>query len=104
MIRDRIDQIDYMKILIKKYGLFYYTDPDHKTEYTRKQIISLLQKHKFKIKNIDLGLWDTPLSGFIDLNGGFSLSLYKKLRTIRQSYVVNDPGEADGFNIVAQKL
>jgi len=91
------------KNLQKKYGLFYYTDPDHKIEFTKGQIESLLKKKSFEIQSIELGMWDTPLAGFIDMVGGISLSLYKNLREIRRNYPKNNPEEADGFNIVAVK-
>ena len=89
------------KKLQKRHNLFYYTDPDHKIEYTKKQICKLLTGHHFKIEELKLGLWDTPLSGVFDMVGGLSLSFYKNLRQIRVNYVVSHPQEADGFNIVA---
>ena len=91
------------KKLQKKHGLFYYTDPDHKIEFTRQQIENLLKIKNFTIKKVALGMWDTPLSGLIDMIGGISLSFYKRLKKIRISYVKKHPAEADGFDIVAVK-
>lgn len=92
------------KKLQKRYGLFYYTDPDHKTEFTKRSIESLLKKHGFRIEFEKLGPWDTPMSGFFDLIGGISLPIYKRLRKFRNDYVLDHPQEADGFDIVATKI
>jgi len=92
------------KRLQKKYGFFYYTDPDHKIEYTKKQILNELKKHRFKVVTLMLGLWDTPLSGLFDLIGGISLGLYKRLRQFRVNYASKHPAETDGFEIVAIKI
>jgi len=53
---------------------------------------------------MELGSWDTPLSGVFDFIGGISLGVYRKLRKLRRNYVSTHPNEADGFDIVAIKI
>jgi len=91
------------KRLQKSAGLFYYADPDHKYEYPKEAIMELLKKEDFKILHISTVTYDTPLKGLIDLTGGLSLSLYKKLRKWRQYMVKKHPEDTTGYKIVAQK-
>lgn len=85
----------------KEQGLFYYADKDHKYEYSKKEIISLLRKNKFKVISIKPVTFDTPFKPFIDLIGGFSLTLYSKLSDYRRKMVLKHPSQTTGFQIVA---
>lgn len=85
----------------KSQGLSYYADRNHKYEYPRKEIVSLLEKNMFKVLSIKPVTFDTPLKPFIDLIGGFSLSLYTKLSSWRRQMVLKYPSQTTGFQIVA---
>ncbi len=91
------------KKLQKKSHFNYFTDPDHKIEYTYEQIINLLKKHRFDVKNIKPIVYDTPWAGFIDLIGGVSLSLYEKVISWKREKVKNNIKESTGFKIIIQK-
>lgn len=91
------------KQLQRKCGLFYYSDPDHKIEFTKKQIKILLRNSGFKIDSIDPVVYDTPLVGFIDLLGGISLTLYKLLIIWRRTQVLKNPENSIGFEIACYK-
>lgn len=86
----------------KSAGLFYYADSDHKYEYSKREIIKLLESNKFKVRSITPDTYDTPLKPLIDLIGGFSLSLYSQLSNWRSQRAVKTPKETTGFRIVAQ--
>ncbi len=90
------------KKMQKKAGLFYYADSDHKYEYPKEEIIKKLEQLNFKIVSVSTVTYETPLKGFIDLSGGFSLTLYKKLRKWREKMNQKYPEETVGFRIVAK--
>lgn len=92
------------KKLQKSVGLFYYADADHKYEYPKKEILTKLEAKKFKIISVETVTYDTPLKGIIDITGGISLGLYKKLRSWRQYMVEIHPEDTTGYKIVAQKI
>lgn len=91
------------KRLQRKYGIFSYSDPDHKIEYTKESITNELTQAKFKIKRIIPISFDTPWVGFIDLVGGISLRLYKKLSVWKKKMLRLRPEDCSGFQIVAVK-
>lgn len=92
------------KRLQKSVGIFYYADLDHKYEYPKEEILTKLKSKKFKIISVETITYDTPLKGIIDLTGGISLGLYKKLRSWRQYMVEKHPEDTTGYKIVAQKI
>ncbi|MCR4324828.1 MAG: class I SAM-dependent methyltransferase [Candidatus Curtissbacteria bacterium] len=91
------------KKLQRKAGTNSFSDPDHKIEFSEKQIKDLLQKHKFKIIEFSYGKVDTPFRGFYDIIGGFSISAYRKISNWRQQKANRQNIDASGFEIVAQK-
>ncbi|MCS7231647.1 MAG: glycosyltransferase [Elusimicrobiota bacterium] len=91
------------KKLQKKLGLFYYSDPDHKIEYTIEEIKKELEKFNFKLLEIRPIVYDTPWYGLIDFVGGISLRLYSKLSKWKKEKVKNNLNESIGFKIVAIK-
>lgn len=91
------------KKLQKSVGLFYYADSDHKYEYPKEEITQLLKDKGFKVDKIMPVTYDTPIKGLIDLTGGFSLSLYKRLQNWRFDMVKKLPHETTGYRIIAQK-
>ena len=86
----------------KRHGLFYYADPDHKYEYPKEEILRILKSKKFSILSCTISTYDTPLKGVIDLVGGISLSLYKKLSHWRMKMAIKHPEDTTGFPIIAQ--
>lgn len=91
------------KRLQRKYGILSYSDPDHKIEYSKQTIRAELEKAGFKIRQVTPISYDTPLVGFIDLIGGISLPLYKKLANWKEKMRKLHPENASGFQIVAAK-
>ena len=91
------------KKLQRSVGLTGFSDPDHKLEFSRSQIISLLKTHQFSIIDVQTTAVDTPLAGIIDLIGGLSLTLYRYLMRwkIRQGKL--QPKNSVAFLIVGQK-
>jgi len=81
--------------------LFYYADHDHKYEYSKEEIIKLLEKNNFKVLSVQLSTYDTPLKPIIDLVGGFTLSGYKILSKKREAMVYKNPQETTGYKIVS---
>lgn len=92
------------KKLQRSAGLCSFSDPDHKVEFSQKSIKKLLQKHHFKILEFGYGKYDTPLRGVIDIIGGFSIRLYRKISKWRQKKALLEPREASGFEIVAKNF
>ncbi len=91
------------KKLQRKMGINYFSDPDHKIEYSLPEIQQLLTKMGFKILSISGIVLDIPMSGFIDLIGGFSLDLYKKISIWKKNMVKNSMKESIGFRIKVKK-
>lgn len=91
------------KKLQRRMGLFYYSDPDHKIEFTRNQLINLCHRSGFKVVSILPIAYDTPLAPFIDLVGGMSLRLYKLLRLWKDEMANKHPDECGGFLMVVRK-
>jgi len=96
----------------KKAGLNFYSDPDHKIEYSLLEVKKLFSQTGFKILDIKPIVYDTPYAGFIDLIGGFSLKLYRRLslwkkNKVRHSIVpdkVKDNlKESIGFRVKVEK-
>jgi ubiquinone/menaquinone biosynthesis C-methylase UbiE len=81
----------------------FYSDIDHKIEYTKEEILWEHKKTGFKVKKIKPIVYDFPLNGLIDLIGGISLSLYKKLSDWKRKRGQNEPEKTIGFMIISQK-
>lgn len=84
-------------------GLFPYSDPDHKYEYTQDEIELILTSIGFHCMEIKPVVYDTWLSGLIDITGGLSLRLYKQFSQWKRNVAINKPTESTGFRIVAVK-
>lgn len=84
-------------------GINSFSDPDHKIEYSEDEIIAECKKHNFRVDRIEPIVYDVWYVGLIDLIGGFSLSLYKKLGQWKYRYAHDHPEESIGFEIVAVK-
>ena len=83
-------------------GLFSYSDPDHKIEYTLEELEAELGKNGFRIEHLHPTVYDTPLIGAIDLVGGLSLPLYRRLTEMRRRLARRYPEENAGFFAVCQ--
>ena len=87
----------------REVGVCSFSDPDHKIEFSKKEILDLLKKHGFKIINVSFSTFDTAYRGLYDIVGAFSLSLYRIISKWRQDKANKYPQEASGFQIIAQK-
>lgn len=87
----------------RKVGLNYFSDPDHKIEYSEEDIRKLMLDNGLKIIDFRYTRSDTYLRGLIDIIGGISLSLYKRLLDYRKNIVINNPKEAISFELIVKK-
>lgn len=91
------------KRIQKKYGLNYFSDPDHKIEFSEPEIIDLLNRNRFKLISIQPVTLDTPFIGFFDVIGGLSLKLYSIISEKRHQAVIKNPSESVGWEIICKK-
>ncbi len=91
------------KKLQRKYKINSFTDPDHKVEYSLKQIRALCLKAGWRIASVEVVTLDTPLASLIDLVGGLSLPLYAWLSKRKRERVMINPKETSGYRILCQK-
>lgn len=92
------------KKLQRSAGICSFSDPDHKIEFSESTIKKILEKNNFKIIHFGYGKYDIPIKGIVDVIGSVSLNIYKKITLWRTKKVLENPREASGFEIVAQKL
>ena len=78
-------------------GLFAYSDPDHKIEYTLDELREELARGGFAIRSLHPAVYDTPLIGMIDLTGGLSLRAYAGITRARRRLAERFPEESAGF-------
>ena len=81
-------------------GLFSYSDPDHKIEYTLDELRAELGRSGFEIVRLEPSVYDTPWIGVIDVIGGLSLSAYRRLSALRRRLAEARPEENAGFYAV----
>ncbi|HCM37612.1 MAG: Methyltransferase type 11 [Candidatus Gottesmanbacteria bacterium GW2011_GWB1_43_11] len=91
------------KRLQERLGLPYYSDPDHKVEFTQKTIEQLLNNTGYKATKILPVTLDTPWVGVIDVVGGLSLSAYAAISRWRRQQALFNPKESIGWEIVCIK-
>ena len=85
-------------------GLFAYSDPDHKIEYTRDEFLAELGAAGFEPDGPVMPVvLDTPWAGFIDAVGGLSLGVYGRLSRWKRDAAMRRPDESTGFRVVARK-
>lgn len=87
---------------LERAGLFSYSDPDHKIEYTLAELEAELARNGFRIVHLHPTVYDTPLIGAIDLVGGLSLPLYRRLTSLRRRLARRYPEENAGFFAVCE--
>ena len=77
-IKNNIKNIAYFALYrSNKVGVF--KDLQYDFYMTKEEIINILKGEKFSILSCEVSTYDTPFKGAVDLIGGLSLSLYKKL-------------------------
>jgi SAM-dependent methyltransferase len=92
------------RAILRRAGLFAYSDPDHKVEYTADELVAELRAGGFEPDGPLLPVvLDTPLAGPIDALGGLSLALYDRLSRWKREAALRHPGESTGFRVVARK-
>lgn len=89
---------------LRRAGLFAYSDPDHKIEYTREEFLAELRAGGFE-PDVPLMpvVYDTQWAGLIDALGGVSLRLYARLARWKREAVLRHPEESTGFRAVARR-
>jgi SAM-dependent methyltransferase len=84
-------------------GLFSYSDPDHKIEYTEQEFLAELRAGGFEPEgSLQPTVYDTPWAGMIDAVGGVSLSLYARLSRWKHDAARVRPAESTGFRALAR--
>ena len=87
---------------LREAGLFAFSDPDHKVEYTREEFTEELERGGFRVESLQPAVYDTPWAGLIDVLGGLSLALYRRLATWKRQRALTTPAESTGFWVVAR--
>jgi len=85
--------------------LFCYTDSDHKIEYTWNELAEELRAGGFEPKSDLMPIvYDTPWAGLIDVTGGFSLGIYRRLLQWKIAMAYSHPKETIGWRVVCQRV
>ncbi len=86
-------------------GLFAFSDPDHKVEYSPAEFIAELAAGGFRVEGELMPVvYDTPWAGLIDALGGLSLGFYARLARWKREVALRHPEESTGFRAVAVKV
>jgi len=89
---------------LRRAGLFAYSDPDHKIEYTKDEFVAELRAGGFEVDGELMPVvLDTPWAGAIDAVGGVSLRLYDRLSRWKRDAAMRRPGDSTGFRARARK-
>lgn len=89
---------------LRQAGLFAFSDPDHKVEYTREEFLVELEAGGFVPDGPVMPVvYDTPWAGLIDAVGGLSLGLYAGLSRWKREAALRHPEESTGLLVVARK-
>lgn len=88
---------------LRETGLFAFSDPDHKIEYTEGEFLAELRAGGFEPAGPVMPVvYDTPWAGVIDAVGGLSLRLYARLSRWKRDVALAQPSESTGFRVVAR--
>lgn len=88
---------------LKSAGLFYYSDRDHKIEYTWDELEPVIARAGFRVLESRRAVFDFPLGGLLDVVGGFSIPLYRRLIRWKHALAERHPKEAVGFYVFCEK-
>ena len=90
---------------LREAGLFAFSDPDHKVEYSPAEFVAELADGGFRVEGELMPVvYDTPWAGLIDALGGLSLELYARLARWKREVALLHPEESTGFRAVAVKV
>jgi SAM-dependent methyltransferase len=93
------------RAVLRRAGLFAYSDPDHKIEYTAAEFVAELRAGGFEPDGALMPVvLDTPLAGAIDAVGGLSLRAYERLSRWKREAALRQPSESTGFRARARKV
>ncbi len=84
-------------------GVNYFSDPDHKIEYAKGEILAEQKTVVLIVLEIRPIVYDFPLVGVLDFLGGISSSLYNRASRWKRQKALEHPEESIGFFIVSQK-
>ncbi len=85
-------------------GLFHYSDPDHKIEYSREELETELKEGGFRVEGEFMPVvYDTPWAGLIDFVGGLSLTGYQRLSRWKREVAERCPQESTGWLLRCRK-
>ena len=88
---------------LREAGLFAFSDPDHKIEYSEDEFLDEVRAGGFVPAGPVMPVvYDTAWAGVIDLVGGLSLPAYRRLSAWKRRAAVRRPGESTGFRLVAR--
>jgi 2-polyprenyl-3-methyl-5-hydroxy-6-metoxy-1,4-benzoquinol methylase len=85
-------------------ALPWYTDPDHRVEYDWDGLRHELHQGGFEPVGEPMPIvYDTPWAGLIDLTGGFSLALYRRLSRWKEDMARRHPEETIGWRVACRR-
>lgn len=86
---------------LRRAGLFAFSDPDHKREYTSADLTAALKRAGFVWLRMEPTVRDTPWAGMLDALGSLSLPLYRRIATWKQRCTL---ANSTGFCVLAVVL
>lgn len=87
----------------KNLGLSYYSDTDHKIEYSEVELKDAISITGFNVESVNPIVYDFPLVGLIDIIGGLNLNLYGKLQNWKKLVAQKYPEKSIGFIMISKK-
>ncbi|MBI4098692.1 MAG: GDP-mannose 4,6-dehydratase [Candidatus Magasanikbacteria bacterium] len=84
-------------------GLRSETDPDHKIEYTKEQILALCAEHQLSVAKIEGIGYDTWLAGIFDSIGALFPSVYRATARWIKRKLERYPEDTIGYRVVVVK-
>lgn len=91
------------KRLLRWAGLPSFSDPDHKVEYTYREILDEVNLAGFGVLEWKSSVADMPLVGLLDVVGAIHLPTYRWLLWLRAQAARLWPQENAGWNLVLRK-
>jgi 2-polyprenyl-3-methyl-5-hydroxy-6-metoxy-1,4-benzoquinol methylase len=88
----------------RRLGLFTWSDPDHKYEYAKDELIGEIENAGLAVRSVEPVVYDTPWAPWIDFTGALLPGLYRRLWEWKRKKALADPAQSTGFRIMAVKL